>query len=347
MRRIGIDCRFASGSSGLGRYTRELVTELLRRKDDVEYVLFVTSEEQPWLPVDASTHYSLRTTNSRHYSLSEQLVFPLQIFRAHLDLFFAPHFNVPFFCPVPFVATIHDLILHRYPNNASWIKQHAYRLVMRSTVRRARKLVAVSGFTAQEIADAYGQEALEKTEIVPEAVSSYFRRPADDVMESVLKRYAISRPYFLYVGNCKQHKNVSSLLAAYRKLPASGRSIVLITGGPECEALPQTPGVKIVSGVPDAFLPVFYAAADFFVTPSLYEGFCLPILEAAACGCPVIATNVSAIPEVAPAGCMLIEPTEEALTAALKNPPRTPPAVPQRTWADVAEETSEVLGMRS
>ncbi len=342
VQRIGIDCRFAATQSGLGRYTRELVAALLRRHDDVEYVLFVTSEEQSWLPPSSSTHYSLLTTHSTHYSFSEQIFFPLQIARARLDLFFSPHFNVPLLCPVPFIATIHDLILHRYPNNASLIRRLAYRMLMRSTVRRARTLIAVSSFTAGEISSVYGQSVLEKTEIIHEAVSTYFRRPSPETVESVIKRYAIPQPYFLYVGNCKEHKNVSALLQAYQSLGTTDTALVLIAGGAECETLPPVPGVRVVSGVPDAFLPSFYAAARCFVTPSLYEGFCLPVLEAALCGCPVIASNVTAIPEVAPEGSLLVAPTADGLATALRDPPKTPPAVPARTWDDVAEETAEL-----
>jgi glycosyltransferase involved in cell wall biosynthesis len=271
--------------------------------------------------------------------LGEQIFFPYLIARERLDLFFAPHFNVPFLCFTPFVATIHDLILHRYPNNASLFRRLAYRLLMVSTVRRAQRLIAVSTFTAQEIASVYGEALLEKTEVIPEASSTYFRRPPPATIDSVLRQYGVERPYIVYVGNAKQHKNLQLLLQAHRALGDGAPSLVLVCSGPEAMRLSLHGGVRIVSDVPDALLPAFYAGAQCFVTPTLYEGFCLPLHEATACGCPVIALRTPAMESLAPEGCVLTEPTVSALTAALQSPPTDAPHTVRRTWADVADDT--------
>src|SRR5687768_17175203 len=153
MRRIGIDCRFAALPAGLGRYTRELVQELTKHPN-IQFVLFVRSKSEDWIPRSSSV--TVVEAPIPHYSLQEQVALPALIRAQKLDLYFAPHFNVPLSLPCPFVATIHDLILHRFPNEASGLKKIAYKLVMRSCIRRAKALIAVSEFTTSEIQSFYG-----------------------------------------------------------------------------------------------------------------------------------------------------------------------------------------------
>ena len=342
--RIGIDCRFASLHAGLGRYTRELVTHLLMRNDDVEYVLFVSdTDHHSWIPPVSTTHYSLLTTHSKHYSLSEQVKFPLKIKRSGIDLLFSPHFNVPLFCPVPFVATIHDLILHRYPNQASPMKQRAYRMVMKHTVKKAASLVAVSAFTADELAKKYGKNLRKKISVIHEAASPEFSRKTAGACAPVLRKYDLRKPFFLYVGNAKEHKNVQMLIDAYRALGSTDTELVLVTGGKEARALRVCDGVKLLQEVTDGDLPCLYHFAVCFVTASLYEGFGLPVLEAQASGCPVIVTNRGALPEIAPPGARIVEPTIDALTEALAEPPSPSDPGRMRTWEEVAEETATML----
>lgn len=342
MATIGIDCRFAGTHSGLGRYTRELVTSLLRRSDDVRYVLFA-GRDTSWIPTESSGPHRIITVRSRHYSLGEQLILPAQILRARLDLFFAPHFNVPLVCPVPFVATIHDLILHRYPNQASATKRRAYNAVMKHTVKRARSLIAVSTFTAGEITKTYGKDLKKKISVIHEAASPVFGNRSGVSCGPVLKKYGLQKPFFLYVGNCKEHKNVQMLIDAYAQLGSTENELVLVTGGKEAESLRLCDGVRVLTNIADADLPCLYFFALCFVTASLYEGFGLPVIEAAAAGCPVIATDCGALPEIAPPGSRIVAPTIDELAEALREPPEPSDPGHIRTWDEVAEQTFIVL----
>ncbi len=340
---IGIDCRFASTQSGLGRYTREIVTHLLKRSDPVQYALFVNDSDHAWLPKTSLTHYSLLTTHSKHYSLSEQIKFPLAIKRSRIDLLFSPHFNVPFLCPVPFVATIHDLILHRYPNQASPMKQRAYRLLMNRTVKKSRALIAVSAFTKDEIVREYGSKYAKKITVIHEAASGEFIRKSAAACAPILKKYSLGKPFFIYVGNAKEHKNVQMLVDAYRSLESTETELVLVTGGKEVDSLKLCDGIRVLRDVPSADLSCLYYFAAAFVTPSLYEGFGLPVVEAQASGCPVIVTDCGSLPEIAPSGSHIVEPTVEALSEALREPPQPSEIGTMRTWEDVAGETLRVL----
>ncbi len=111
---LGIDCRFASVYAGLGTYTRELVTALLPLLSQHDVTLF-TRGPTVWLP--SSHRNRVRVIDSPYapYSLAEQLEFPNIVQKSGIELFYATHFNVPLFLSVPFVCTVHDLILHRYP----------------------------------------------------------------------------------------------------------------------------------------------------------------------------------------------------------------------------------------
>lgn len=345
MLHVGIDCRFGGTVSGLGSYTRALVMQMVRRNDPIQYTLFVRSAKEEWVRglIGLPATFRLQPVAYSHYSLAEQTLFPLAMRRSGIDLLFALHFNVPLACPVPFMVTIHDLILHRYPNEAPLWKRMAYRAVMRHAVARARSLITVSQFVLQEMEEAYGKRAARKVVVIPEGVDArFFRRPAHE-QECVLRKYGICRPFFLYVGNAKEHKNVHVLLAAFRKLRSPEKTLVLVTSGHEADSLETGEGILRCSGIGDDELPALYSAASAFVTASLYEGFCLPIAEARACGCPVIALRRGAVPEVAGEDSVLTEATAEALTRAMHSPPPSAGARWTRGWEKVAEETVRCL----
>lgn len=342
MPKIGIDCRFASSPHGLGRYTREIVAHLLKRDDPFDYVLFVSPDALPWarsLPGSPTIVPFL----AAHYSMSEHWVLPRKLRAAGIDLLFSTHFNVPLRCPVPFVVTIHDLILHRFPNSASFLKQRAYRLLMRHAVLRARGLIAVSRFTASEIGETYGSAAAKKVTVIGEGVDSSFRSRTREEQDAVLSRYQLTRPFFLYAGNAKEHKNVQMLIDAFAQAAIPGATLALASRGKETNTLNMKENVRLLPNVADEDLPALYSAAAAFVTASLYEGFGLPIAEAGACGCPVIATNRGSIPEVAPPGSVLLEPTVEAFAEALRHPPTPQETSSRWRWDTAAEETVNVL----
>ncbi len=342
MKTIAIDCRFAALPVGLGRYTREVTTALLRR-GGFRFVLLVKSCDEAWIPRDVSRPPAIIEAPFPHYGVAEQLRLPGLIRDAHADLLFSPHFNVPLRATVPVVVTIHDLILHRYPNAASAFKRAAYRFMMRSAVKKAERVIAVSGFTAGELAAVYGPDIAAKTTVVHEAVSPSFAPAPSSRQADVRARYGLEKPYFLYVGNAKQHKNVQMLIDAYSALRDPSQELVLVTGGREAGSLRLVPGVSRIAGVPDDDLPALYSAARCFVSASLYEGCGLPVLEAHACGCPGIVTDRASFPEEAPPGTALIAPTIDAFAAAMREPPAWKPAATKRSWDDVAAETAEVF----
>ncbi len=280
-----------------------------------------------------------------HYSVSEQTLFPALIKKSNIDLLHVPHFNVPLFCPTPFIVTIHDLILHQYPNQASLAKRIAYRILMKHAVKRSSHIFAVSEYTKGEILRQYGDTTAKKITVTHEGVSDLFRPASLEEKNRIRKEFDLSDSFILYAGACKEHKNVQTLInAAPENLP-----LILITGRKEIKKLHLKSNVRVFSNVPDAYLPPLMSAASVYVQPSLYEGFGLPVLEAMACGTPVVASNRTSLPEIAGSHAILVEPTEEGLREGIKKAFASPPDQSRGiahaqsfSWEKMTRRTTEI-----
>ncbi len=318
MRSIGIDCRFASGNGGLGTFTRSLVSALLKRDGSTLYVLFVRSRTEAWLQ-DLPQSRALRILEAPYdqFSFAEQTRFPALIRSSGCNTLYSPSFNVPLFCPVPFIATVHDLILHRFPNEAGFIRRLSYRFLFSRTMRRARTILAVSETTKNDLLRRYPLCRSKVTVSYP-GVSSIFVPASESAVDAVRLKYGLQKPFLLYVGNCKQHKNVPLLLDSFRKANLGDIELVLVCGGRECNSLLSYEGVKRISNIETHDFPALYGSALGLVTATLDEGFGLPMVEAMACDCPVLATTCGSIPEVCGEHALLVEPTVDALAAGMQ-----------------------------
>lgn len=330
----------AGTKTGLARYTNELVAALLARNDEqCTYVLLVRSETD--MPPPPAPHRML-VADIPHYSLREQTVLPHLLRASGADIAFFPHFNAPFFLSLPFVVTVHDLILHRHPGNASMLKRAAYRILLSRALRRASAIIAVSRWTADDLAYTYGRAIERRVNVIGEGVHASYAPQSASVVEGIRMRYGIQRPFFLYVGNAKPHKNLSLLVRAFTEASID-TDLIIVSGDPDAQACASSPNVRVLSQVSDDDLPGMYSAARCFVTASLEEGYCLPVAEALACGCPVIATNRSAIPEILTGHGLLVEPTLETFVNAFRSPPTLAAPVIVGSWTRAAEETVALL----
>jgi glycosyltransferase involved in cell wall biosynthesis len=208
----------------------------------------------------------------------------------------------------------------------------AYRFLFNRSVRRARAVIAVSNATQKDLLSYYAQSSAQKTHVIYPgldfqhitAVSQSSRR--------------IQRPYILYVGNCKEHKNVPLLLEAYH---ASGIStshdLLLVTSGREAKSLTLPHGAQVLSNVPHEDLPVLYGGAAGFATATLMEGFGFPILEAMAQRCPVLATTCGSLPEISAGHALLVQPTLADLSKGLQRLV-SDPSFHSDSWLNAAAE---------
>lgn len=313
--KIGIDCRiFSSNFTGIGRYTHALVDELVKinnenkRKD--ELILFFNQPEYSnYTPPNLSVKKVL--VNAKHYSFAEQTRFLKILNKEQLDVMHFPHFNVPFFYRRPYTVTIHDLILSLFPGKKmnKWYHRLAYHLIIRNATKKAKKVIAVSLNTKEDII-AHLQTPEEKIQVVYNGVSEDFKILEDPkTAEKTLKKYKIHKDFLLYTGVWRSHKNLPRLIEAFSLIKNKENiNLNLVITGKKNPVYPEIiKAVKdnqleddvIFTGlVEEEELNHLYNAAHIYVFPSLYEGFGFPPLESMRCATPVAAANTSSIPEI-------------------------------------------------
>ncbi len=332
---IGIDARmYSTNFTGIGKYNYELIRNLLRLDTTNRYVIFLNPVEFPGFD-DSSPYVKKVMVDAPHYSLAEQTVFLRTLQQEKLDLMHFTHFNAPLLYRGPCLVTIHDLTISFYKGkkHTSLPKRLMYYTVVRSILKKARKIIAVSQYTESDIERLY-PFTKGKIKMIYEAADAEFQVIHDTPrLEATRKKYGLDRPFLLYSGNWRNHKNVAGLIRAFAHIlkqnPA--RELLLVITGkedpyyPEVKELPRLLGieshVKLVGLIPTSELIDLYNLAEIFVFPSFYEGFGLPILESMACGTPVASSNTSCLPEVGgPEGCVYFDPhnVEEMATSIIK-----------------------------
>lgn len=312
--RIGIDARFFGPiGKGLGRYTQKLIEKLEKNDSVNDYFIFLKKENfneyQPQNP-----KFKKVLADYVWYSFFEQLFFPQLLKKYQLDLMHFPHFNVPLFYRKKFIVTIHDLILIHFPTIKNTTRNSflyqckflAYRWVINSAISRSEKIITVSEFTKKDILANYKNIVTGKICVTYEACEDFcLLSPNKD--GEILKKYAIIKPYLIYVGNAYPHKNLERLVMAFSLLSNKFPDLQLALVGKEdffyqrLKKLVEKNKIKnivFVGFVPDLELDILQHTATAYIFPSLYEGFGLPPLEAMAKGTPVISSDHQCMQEI-------------------------------------------------
>jgi len=228
---------------------------------------------------------------------------------------------------VPTVLTVHDLIFRRYPQHHKPLNRWYLNATMPLYCRRADHIIAVSERSKRDVIEAYGV-APDKITVIYEAADPRFCPQSPEAVAAARARYRLPERYLLFVGTIEPRKNLGRLLQAFERLHAAGLTDALVIVGKRgwlyddffaaLENSPARQAVIFPGFVPDADLPAVYAGAQALVFPSLFEGFGLPVLEAMACGTPVVCSATSSLPEIAGEAALLVDPTStETLTDAL------------------------------
>jgi glycosyltransferase involved in cell wall biosynthesis len=326
--RIAIDARKLH-DYGIGTYVRNLVREFAAQETPEHYVLICQPRDEEFVRA-LGPRFEPLVDRSANYSMRELVSVPLDLRRARVQLFHAPHYVISPLTTCPVVATIHDCIHLRFPQYLPNRAAHAYaKAFMAMAARKARRVITVSEASKDDIRH-YLHTPAAKIDVIHNGLDHRFLSAPDDVdVANVRARFMLTAPFILYAGNIKPHKNVERLIEAFAIMRRSGHEDVklLIIG----DELSKYPGlrrlvhrhqlhqqVRFFGFVPDATLAALYRLARVFVFPSLYEGFGFPPLEAMASGTPVITSNVSSLPEVVGDAAVMIDPLDaEALAAAM------------------------------
>jgi glycosyltransferase involved in cell wall biosynthesis len=313
---IGIDASRAATErlSGTERYSRRIIRALLDVGVDQQFRLYLNRRS----PMDLCQRANVVQRPIpfprawTHARLSSELaVHPV-------DALFVPAHVVPPVHPRNTVVTIHDLgYLHEPEAHTGWSRRYLD-WSTRWSVRAARRVIAISQTTKIDLA-AFYQVDPAKISVIYHGVDERFRPARDDDIARVRAQLGVADPFILFVGTVQPRKNLPRLVEAFDTIAAGNPNLRLVIAGRmgwktdeiERSISSARNRSRIVQAghVGDDTLPALYSAAELLALPSLYEGFGLPVLEAMACGTPVLVSNRGALPEIAGDAAIVIEPT--------------------------------------
>jgi len=317
---IAIDARKIR-DFGIGTYIRNLIRELAELDRENSYVLLTNTEGRKALH-NLPENFRTVTHGAPVYSVREQITLGWTLYRLEADLYHATHYVLPSILPCPAVVTIHDIIHLLYPqylpNKIAFF--YAERMIRRGLVRGER-VIAVSENTRDDLVRYFGLGG-DKIEVVYNGIEESFRQTLEhEEIERWLRNLGIERPYALFVGNPKPHKNLDNVVKAFaRALEIEEFPHTLVCVGKRdaatqkvrqrAEQLGLSDRLLLQGRVAQEALPAIYQGAELFLYPTLYEGFGLPVVEAMASGVPVVTSNTSALKEVAGGHAHLVNPLD-------------------------------------
>jgi glycosyltransferase involved in cell wall biosynthesis len=337
--KIGINASFLRKPfTGIGQYTKNLINSLLELETAKTHQFFLYFEEEDGsdLIVEAPNLVKkvikaplYKRDDLVRKTLWEASAILKNAKKDKLEAFFSPYNAATFFSKLYHVMTLHDVIWKVFEEDyANNIRKKIYFKKTYQAVQAVNQVITVSEFSKKEIVRHLNIEA-PKIKVIKNGVGEEFLGRNERKMKNDLKKYSIDYPYLFYLGGLEKRKNVELLLRAFQKLALNYPNILenrkLIIGAkPWKEKTPLITDilglikflnledqVDVISEIEDEEKPSFYSNADLFIFPSIYEGFGLPVLEAMTAGCPVLASNASAIPEVGKDSIFYFNPLRE------------------------------------
>ncbi|MCY3978403.1 MAG: glycosyltransferase family 1 protein [Chloroflexi bacterium] len=331
--RIGLNAHLHSARAGYRRAgIHAYISNLLRllpshAPPDWQFEAMVGAANSASFPGVSMARAPFATESPALRVFWEQTLQPRQLRR--YDLYHALAFVAPVVLTVPMVVTVYDLSFLHYPARLSAARRLYLRALTALTCARARRVLAISQSTANDLRAHLGVPA-DKIDVTPLGYDrAAFRPLLENDIVHFRRKQALPERFWLFVGTLEPRKNLPMLLKAYARLPKKERLPLMMGGGSgwmarevfaTIERLQLGDSVKHVGFIPAADLALWYNCAEAFLYPSVFEGFGLPVLEAMACGTPVITTNVSSLPEVAGVAAQCLPPDDiERWSAALRD----------------------------
>ncbi len=308
-------------SAGIKNYIYQLLRNLPEASEEFSYKVF-TGLHKASLPMELEVFRTRWPTDNPAVRIMwEQTVQPFLLKKVSPDIYHALAFAGPIAWHGRTVVTVYDLSFKRFPEAFNPLKRLYLSLMTGITLKKAQMAIAISRSTKEDIVRFWGIPE-EKISIAYGGVSRRFRPLSEDLVDSFRRKWGLPKDFLLYLGTLEPRKNLVRLVRAYSMAYKMDHSLppLIIAGarGWYYQDIFDTVHQLYMDGrvifpgfIPDEDLPLWYNAAGMFIYPSLFEGFGLPVLEAMACGTPVIASNTSSIPEVVGDAGILIRPEEE------------------------------------
>lgn len=343
---IGINAHLLSAEAGYRRAgIHQYIYQTLRHlpHDAGREVTIYTRQAGDWLDRDDLRPAGTRLPTEKRTAriIWEQLVWPMVARRDGLTLMHSMAFAMPRLAPCPVVVTIYDLSFIEFPELYPAAQR---RYLMHETAHscdHAARLVAISESGRRDIHRLYGVP-LERVDVITPGAAGIYRPLPDEQVAAFRQHHKLPDTFFLHVGTLQPRKNISILLEALAQLNRPDAHLVLVGGKgwiyddifERVDSLGLRERVRFAGYANDEDVPLWYNAAAALVLPSLYEGFGMPVVEALACGTPVIASNSSSLPEAGGDVALYFDPRDAAALAGQMARVLDDPAIRQRARAE-------------
>jgi glycosyltransferase involved in cell wall biosynthesis len=315
--RMGVYARPLSVMGGIREFILSMTQSLIKIMDSKDKLYIFHNQTEKYFETPEKTHVREILLKSKNRIICDFLLFPILSRKFHLDVIWFPKNVLPFFVQSRSIVTIHDLAYFLPSLNAYPVIDTQYMTRMiRSTCKRADAVIAVSSHTKTDLISLLNMDA-EKVNVIYEAVNREKFQVIDDKnrLEKVREKYELGEKIILFTGSISPRKNLIRLIQAFQMIEDLLPHDLVITGDKGWKntndhlLINRHRRIKKIGFVPENEITCLYNLADIYVYPSLYEGFGLPVLEAQACGVPVIASNVTSIPEVGKDSVCYVNPT--------------------------------------
>ena len=315
---ILFDARTATQAfPGIDRYIRSLLAAMLPelRPDEHLHVILPPGIQLPFLGHPRVTTHSVdaeATTFRSHWQTFklERSIRP--------QVFHAPYILTPLRVPGKLVLTVHDIIPLSHPQYSNLFTRLFWKFTGRRALRHSRKLIGVSEDALKACARFFGPRSIRRSVVIHHGIDPAFHPQPPEAVAEIRRTFRLPEKFLLYVGSDRPHKNVTTLLHALALMDPTA-SIPLVIAGfnsedsplrREAEQLKLGERVLWIDKIPEEDLPSLYSAAHAFLFPSLVEGFGFPVLEAMACGTPVICSALNVLKEITAGAAKLVHPTD-------------------------------------
>lgn len=325
--RIGFDAkRLFCNFTGLGNYSRNNIVALRENFPEHDYLLFtprvhVNDITRPFTD-QKGMEVKLPETWIKG-GLWRTFLLTGALEREHVDVFHGLSHELPVGIArskVASVLTVHDVAFKTFTQMYHWHDRQIYDVKMRYACHHADRIVAISESTKRDVMRFYGVDE-EKIDVVYQPVQDIFYTPMSrSEALSLLESFSLPSEFMLYVGSINSRKNLLGIVKAMESIPVSSRQPLVIVGNggaykQEVERYIISHGMEKhfiwLSGLKDnRLLQALYTLASVFLYPSFYEGFGLPVVESLLCGCPVVTSNVSSLPEAGGSAALTVNPNQ-------------------------------------